>query len=151
MRRRASRWMCTGMSLRRCGRRRQTMWSSFTDRFRAHEIPHGDFCASAPVAPQGARRWRFYKSFLWKQRFHRNVHKVPSKPYVSRVSRLVKGQNKGQRAAKNPVTVEITGFSLAQKEGFELCRVCKMRKTACHAIIENSHFPALSVKYVQWL
>ena len=29
---------------------------------------------------------------------------------------------KGQRAAKNPVTVEITGFSLAQKEGFEPSR-----------------------------
>ena len=49
-------------------------------------------------------------------------HKVPLKPYVSRVSRLIKGQIKGQRAAKNPVTVEITGFSLAQKEGFEPSR-----------------------------
>jgi hypothetical protein len=36
------------------------------------------------------------------------------------LSRFIKGQIKGQRAAKNPVSIENTGFSLAQKEGFDL-------------------------------
>ena len=31
----------------------------------------------------------------------------------------IKGQNKGQRAWQNPVTIEITGFCVAEKEGFE--------------------------------
>lgn len=51
----------------------------------------------------------------WKHSFKKSPGRLRKK--IVKKSR--KGQNKGQTAEENPVTIEITGFLLAEKEGFE--------------------------------
>ena len=62
----------------------------------------------------------------------------------------IKGQNKGQRAWQNPVTVEITGFCVAEKEGFEPSRPfrslhdfqsCALDQLGDFSIAVSSAFP----------
>ena len=62
----------------------------------------------------------------------------------------IKGQNKGQRVYENPVTIEITGFCVAEKEGFEPSRPfrslhdfqsCALDQLGDFSIAVSSAFP----------
>ena len=53
---------------------------------------------------------------------YQQVHNMAARVNPSNSFQSIKGQIKGQRAQKSPVSIENTGFLLAQKEGFEPSR-----------------------------